>query len=64
MWDGCRGCTGLHSDAFGCAGAQLSFEEYQDSMGPFTMESKLKEVDGTVLYRPGVGRVRAHRVLP
>ena len=38
--------------------AQLSFEEYQDSMGPFTMESKLKDVDGTVLYRPGVGRVR------
>lgn len=36
---------------------QLVFEESQDSAGAFTMESSLKDMDGSALYEPGRGTV-------
>lgn len=39
--------------------AQLVFEEMQESAGPgpFMMQTMLKDPDGNMLYRPGIGTV-------
>jgi hypothetical protein len=42
-----------------CCAAQLVFEEMQESEGPgpFIMRTMLKDEDGNMLYRPGIGTV-------
>lgn len=55
----CIAC-GVRLTLMACAvAAQLVFEEMQESAGPgpFMMQTMLKDPDGNMLYRPGIGMV-------
>ncbi|CAL8465817.1 g5353 [Coccomyxa elongata] len=42
---------------------QLLFEEMQEGAGPgpFEVQTMLKDADGEILYRPGIGTARAKK---